>query len=69
MEEKKRNGELTTAELGNVAGGAPGAAGQVCMHCKACGKQFWGASRESARNALFLHLDATGHERIKKVRL
>ncbi len=68
MEEKKRNGELTTAELGNVAGGAPGAAGQVCMRCKTCRQQFWGASRESARTALFLHLDATGHERIRKAR-
>ena len=69
MENNKPNGNLTTAELDNVAGGTPGAAGQVCMRCKTCRQQFWGASRESARNALFLHLDATGHERIKKVRL
>ena len=69
MQKKKPNGKLTIAELDNVAGGTQGAAGQVCMQCKACRQQFWGASRESARKALFLHLDATGHERIRKVRI
>ncbi len=65
---EKLNGELTMEELDNVAGGTQGTTGKVCMLCKSCMQQFWGTSREDARNALFHHMDVTRHERIKKAR-
>ena len=69
MEIEIRDDELSLDQINNVSGGTENASGRVCMRCKSCMQQFWGASREEARKALFIHMDATGHKRIAKARV